>query len=65
MKKKLTTEEAAHQRRLLQAQKLLDAFQEMHGRPATDIEELDKWLGSSAGKAALSEHFDEHGKIKS
>ena len=32
MKKKLTTEEAAHQWRLLQAQKILDVFQDLPGK---------------------------------
>lgn len=52
MKKKLTTKVARHQFRLLQAQKILAVFQEMHGRPPTNMEELDKWVGSSAGQAA-------------
>ena len=34
MKKKLTTEEAAHQWRLLQAQKILDVFQDLPGKSA-------------------------------
>ena len=46
-----------------QAQRMLDVFQEMHGRPAATTEELEEWCSSPAGKAALSEHHDEQGKI--
>src|ERR1700730_8550672 len=48
----MTTKEAAHQWRLLQAQRIQDVFKEKHGRPATDIKELDKWFGSPAGQGA-------------
>jgi hypothetical protein len=45
-----TVEQAAHQHRLDQAQKNLDAFREAHKRPAKTIEELEAWVGSREGK---------------
>jgi hypothetical protein len=52
-----------HNYRLAQAQKLLDVFEEAHGRPAQTYEELEDWAGSPEGKAALAYHRTPNGTI--
>src|SRR5690242_17176109 len=42
----------AERYQLAQAQKLLDLFEESHGRPAANVEESEKWIGSPEGRAA-------------
>jgi hypothetical protein len=32
--------------RLAQAQKLLDLYEEANGKPASTVEELDRWVGN-------------------
>jgi hypothetical protein len=59
----MTNKEQAEAYRLKQAQKLLDVFEEMNGRPAATPEELNNWAGSPQGRAALSEHKGNDGKI--
>jgi hypothetical protein len=46
--------EDAEEYRLAQAQKLLDLFAGAHGRKAKTIKELEAWVSSPAGKAALA-----------
>ena len=53
----------AQKYRLLQAQKILDLFKEANGRPATGIAELENWVATPEGRAVLSRHHDEHGKL--
>jgi hypothetical protein len=36
----------AYKYRLAQAQKLLDLYEEANGKPASTVEELDRWVGS-------------------
>ena len=56
-------ENAAEQYRLGQAQTILDVFEKTHGRPAKTLEELDKWVGSPEGDAALAPYRMPDGKI--
>jgi hypothetical protein len=58
-----TEEEAAREYRRAQTQKLLDLFRGAHGRPAKTVEELEAWLGSPEGKAALAYDQTPDGKI--
>jgi hypothetical protein len=41
----------------------LKVFRKVHGYNATE-EELERWVNSPAGKAALAEHHDSEGKIQ-
>lgn len=59
----MTVEEAAHQYRLRQMQKLLDLFEDSNGRPARTCVELDEWVGSDAGRAAMAYDTGVDGKI--
>ena len=54
---------AAEQYRLAQAQTIMDVFEKTHGRPAQDLEELNKWVGSPEGDAALAPYRKPDGKI--
>jgi hypothetical protein len=44
-------------------QKLFDLFEEANGRPAKTVEELEQWIASSEGKAALAYDQTPEGKI--
>jgi hypothetical protein len=55
--------EDAEEYRLAQAQKLLDLFAGAHGRKAKTIKELEAWVSSPAGKAALAYDQTPDGKI--
>jgi hypothetical protein len=46
--------EAAHAHRLAQAQRILDLFETANGRPARNVEELEKWIASPEGEAILA-----------
>jgi hypothetical protein len=59
----MTMQEAAHQYRLAVAQKILDLFEAANGRPARTCAELDKWVGSDAGRAAMAYDRGPDGKI--
>jgi hypothetical protein len=59
----MTDKEAAHAWRLLQAQKLLDLYANANGHPARTAEELERWLASTAGKAATTYDHTPDGKI--
>jgi hypothetical protein len=39
-------DDAAHAHRMAQVQKLLDAFEGAHGRPARTVQELNEWAAS-------------------
>ena len=52
-----------HRYRLAQAEKLLDLFNEVHGRPAATVEELEEWVKSPKGRAATACHRGKDGKI--
>jgi hypothetical protein len=43
--------------RLAQAQKLLGLFEIAHGRPATSIDELTRWMQSPEGEAVVRRHL--------
>ncbi len=53
----------AERYRLAQAQKILVLFEGAHGRPASTVEELSKWVASPEGNAALAAHHGPDGKI--
>jgi hypothetical protein len=53
----------SHLYRLAQAQKIVSLFVTAHRRQPKDSAELDKWIGSPAGKAALALHTGRDGKI--
>jgi len=53
----------AERYRLAQAQKLLELFEDAHGRPATTVTELLEWVASPEGRAAIAYDLDEDGKI--
>ena len=55
--------EAAQQYRLAQAQRILDVFEAEHNRPVETIEELEQWVGSAPGKAALANYHDKDGHV--
>jgi hypothetical protein len=60
----MSKKEYAENYQLAQAQKILDVFQAANGRPARTIEELEKWVGSPEGQAALAIHHNpKTGKI--
>ena len=63
MKKQMTTKEAAEAYRLAQAQKMLDLFEDAHGRPARTIEELSEWTVSAEGERATAYDRSQDGKI--
>jgi hypothetical protein len=63
MRKSMTDKEAGDAYRLAQAQKMLDLFEEAHGRAATSTEEISKWVASDKGKAALAYDSTPDGKI--
>lgn len=44
----------AHQYRLSVARKLLELFEGANGHPARTAEELEEWVASPAGNAALA-----------
>ena len=46
-----------------QAQKILDLFQAVKGKPAQSVPELEQWVKTPQGKAALARHHDKNGKI--
>jgi hypothetical protein len=50
-------------KRLKQAQKILDLFADVHGRPARTPEELEKWAASPDGKRYLADFHDLEGKV--
>ncbi len=55
--------EDAEKYRLAQARKLLNLFEDAHGRPARTTEELAQWLASPQGKAASAYDRGKDGKI--
>ena len=55
--------QTAEQWRLLQTQKLLELFSGAHGRPARTVEELEAWLSSPAGEAAMAYDRTPDGKV--
>jgi hypothetical protein len=59
----ISDREAGERHRLRQAQKLLDLFEDAHGKTATSQEELESWLASPDGRAALAYDLDAEGKI--
>jgi hypothetical protein len=59
----MTDREAVLVYRIKRAQKLLDVFEEINGRPAQTVQELEIWVASPAGKAALSENEGQGGTI--
>lgn len=50
----MTDREDADEYRVVQAENLFNLFQEAKGRPAKTFEELEEWLGSPEGEAALA-----------
>lgn len=56
-------EDFAERYRHAQAQKLLDLFEGAHGRPASTVEELEQWVASPEGRAALAYDHTPDGKI--
>jgi hypothetical protein len=53
----MNNKEAAEAYRLAQAQKILDVFEAANGHPARTME-LEKWVGSPEGQAALAINSD-------
>jgi hypothetical protein len=53
----------AYRYQLAQAQKMLDLFENAHGRPANTMEEFEQWLISSEGRAAIADHCNDDGTI--
>jgi len=49
----MTDKDDADQYRLKQAEKMLAVYREVHGRPASTMEELSNWATSAQGKATL------------
>jgi hypothetical protein len=47
-------EKDAEAYRLAQAQRMLDLFETANGHPARSLEELEKWVVSPEGQAALA-----------
>lgn len=62
-KRKTKMAEAAEKYQLKQAEKILSLFEDMHGRPARTMEELDAWAGSPDGKRYLADFHDRQGKV--
>jgi hypothetical protein len=62
-KRTFSDAEAGKKYRFAQIQKMLDIFEQAHGRPAETIEEFEKWSGSPEGHAALAYDHDASGKI--
>ena len=54
---------SAEKYRLLQAEKALALFKGANGRPAKTLEELELWVSSPEGKAALAYDLTPDGKI--
>jgi hypothetical protein len=50
----MSDKDDAHRYRLAVAQKMLDVFEDAHGRPARTLEELSDWAASPEGRAALA-----------
>jgi hypothetical protein len=56
-------ENAAEIHRLAQLQKVLDVFEDAHGRQAHTLEETKRWMVSPAGRAAVAYDLSPDGKI--
>jgi hypothetical protein len=56
-------ENPAKAHRLAVVQKILDIFEDAHGRQAHTMEEISDWFGTPAGKAALAYDLTPDGKI--
>jgi hypothetical protein len=54
----------AHQRRLRVAENILRLFEEARGRPARTNRELERWVTSPKGRAALSHYRGKDGKLR-
>ena len=59
----MNDKEDAQKHREAQAQKLLDLFEGAHGRKAKTVEELEAWVASPEGKAALAYDHTPDGKV--
>ena len=55
-------EEDAHKYRLAQAETMLKLFEEAHSHPVT-VQELENWVASPEGNAALAPHRRRDGTI--
>jgi hypothetical protein len=59
----MTQQQMAERYRLAQAQKLIDLFEDAHAKPLNSMGELEQWVASPEGRAALALHCDKDGKI--
>jgi hypothetical protein len=59
----MTQSEMAERYREAQAQKLLDLFEDAHGRPVRSVKELERWVASPEGRAATACDRTKDGKI--
>ena len=55
---------AADKYRLLQAEKILELYEQAHGHQARTIEELKQWAESAEGKRILAANSQQNGTIK-
>ena len=49
--------------RLQRMEKLLELFKEANGREPTSVEDLERWMASPEGRAAIAYDLDKPGKI--
>jgi hypothetical protein len=59
----MSDKDDAHKYRLAQMQKIIDLFTEACGHPPRSVEELESWVASPEGKAALAYDHTPDGKI--